>query len=276
MEKNKVQEFLNESFGEVRVTTIDNELWFVAKDVSKILEYRDGNDLCRGLDDDEKDTQTLCTLGGNQEMLIINESGLYNAVLSITRRNPIRYEKAKDFKKWITKTVIPAIRKDGAYINGEEKLRNKEISEDEFILQAMTILQTKVERYKKENDDLKEENNKMKPIVSLVDKFTNINQSYDVGTFSKIIYSKENNLGRNRLFDWLRKKKILMSNNTPYQNYIDYFNVIAVENEYNGKINYKTMIKPNGITYIYKRLVNDGRVIDKPIEQVIEELGQAS
>lgn len=272
MEKNKVQEFLNESFGEVRAFNNDNNLWFCANDCLKILEYAETGWRTK-ISRFNKKGVTKCntlTKGGNQELTYINEPNLFKLVFGS------KMDKAEEFQDWICETVIPAIRKDGAYINGEEKLKNEEISEDEFILQAMTILQTKVERYKKENDDLKKENNKMKPIVGLVEKFTNINQSYDVGTFSKIIYSKENNLGRNRLFEWLRDKKILMNNNTPYQNYIDYFNVVAVENKYNGKINYKTMIKANGITYIYKRLVKDGRVIDKPIEQVIEELGQAS
>nr|WP_308545805.1 Bro-N domain-containing protein [uncultured Lachnoclostridium sp.]DAF89767.1 MAG TPA: BRO family protein [Siphoviridae sp. cteLh2] len=62
---NKVQEFLNENFGEVRAINKDNEMWFVASDVAKILEYRDANALTKSLDDDEKDTQTLSTLGGN-------------------------------------------------------------------------------------------------------------------------------------------------------------------------------------------------------------------
>lgn len=268
-EENKVQEFLNDNFGEVRVITIDNELWFVAKDICDILGTKT-KDIRTILNNKGVDSIDILTNGGIQSMLCISEASLYKIIFK--SRKPF----AEEFQDWICETVIPAIRKDGAYINGEEKLKNEEISEDEFILQAMTILQTKVERYKKENEELKTENNNMKPIVGLVDKFTNINQSYDVGTFSKIIYSKENNLGRNRLFEWLRDKKILMSNNTPYQNYIDYFNVIAVENKYNGKINYKTMIKANGITYIYKKLVKDGKVIDKPIEQVIEELGQVA
>lgn len=75
--------------------------------------------MIRQLDDDEKDRQTLPTLGGNQELSVINESGLYSVVLSITKRNKARYEKAKEFKKWITKEVIPAIRQDGMYVNRE-------------------------------------------------------------------------------------------------------------------------------------------------------------
>lgn len=155
MRENKVQQFLNETFGEVRTVMIDSEIWFVAKDVASALGYSVATDMTRNLDEDEKDMQTLHTLGGNQKLTIINESGLYSAVLSITKRNPDRYNKAREFKRWITGTVIPSIRKDGAYIQGEEKFKNNELSEEEFILQAMTILQSKVERLKKENEIMK-------------------------------------------------------------------------------------------------------------------------
>ena len=84
---NKVQEFLNENFGQVRVMEVNNVLWFVADDVAKSLDYEIATNMTRNLDDDEKDIQTLNTLGGEQKCLIINESGLYNAVLSITKMN---------------------------------------------------------------------------------------------------------------------------------------------------------------------------------------------
>jgi prophage antirepressor-like protein len=78
--------------------------------------------MVRNLDEDEKDTQSLLTLGGEQECLIINESGLYNAVLSITKRNSERYTKARQFKKWITNEVIPIIRSTGGFVeNGREE-----------------------------------------------------------------------------------------------------------------------------------------------------------
>lgn len=126
MENNKVKEFLNDMFGEVRTINKDGELWFVARDIATILDYRDTNDMVGKLDEDEKGTESLRTLGGNQELRIINESGLYSAVLSITKRNQTRYEKAKEFKRWITKEVIPAIRQDGMYVNREEEMESVE------------------------------------------------------------------------------------------------------------------------------------------------------
>jgi prophage antirepressor-like protein len=107
---NKIQLFKNEQFGEIRTVVINQEIWFVAKDIANILEYRDAPMLTRRLDADEKGTQKVSTLGGEQELTIINESGLYNAILGSNK------PEAKVFKKWVTSEVLPSIRKTGGYI----------------------------------------------------------------------------------------------------------------------------------------------------------------
>jgi len=94
---------------QVRTLLIDDQPWFVAADVSSALEYRIAGDMTRNLDEDEKGTQIVRTLGGDQEMLVINESGLYSAILRS------RKQEAKRFKKWVTAEVLPAIRKHGRY-----------------------------------------------------------------------------------------------------------------------------------------------------------------
>lgn len=94
---------------EVRTLLIDDQLWFVAADVAASLQYRMASDMTRGLDDDERGTQIVRTPSGDQEMLVINESGLYSAILR--SRKP----EAKRFKKWVTAEVLPAIRKHGRY-----------------------------------------------------------------------------------------------------------------------------------------------------------------
>ncbi|WP_193583948.1 BRO-N domain-containing protein [Laribacter hongkongensis] len=93
----------------VRILDKDGELWFVASDVAAALEYRDAANMVRNLDDDEKGTHNVSTLGGDQEVTTINESGLYSAILR--SRKP----EAKRFKKWVTSEVLPAIRKTGTY-----------------------------------------------------------------------------------------------------------------------------------------------------------------
>ena len=87
----------------------DGEPWFVARDVAAALDYSVAKDMTRNLDDDEKGGQIVPTLGGDQEMTVINESGLYSAILK--SRKP----EAKTFKKWVTSEVLPSIRKTGSY-----------------------------------------------------------------------------------------------------------------------------------------------------------------
>lgn len=101
---------------EVRTLLVDDQPWFVAADVSAALEYRDAFNMHRNLDEDEKGTQIVSTPGGEQEMLVINESGLYSAILRS------RKAEAKRFKKWVTSEVLPAIRKHGHYEDTQNKL----------------------------------------------------------------------------------------------------------------------------------------------------------
>lgn len=108
--------FSNEYFGNVRITMIDGNPWFVAKDVCDCLELTDVSKTISLLDDDEKGTNSIRTLGGDQKMLTINESGLYSLILR--SRKP----EAKAFKRWITHEVLPSIRKTGGY--GQTMLPN--------------------------------------------------------------------------------------------------------------------------------------------------------
>ncbi len=103
-------EFLyNSNNKKVRTLLIENQPWFVAKDVCEALTIKDHTTATRDLDDDEKGTQSLRTLGGFQSMLVINESGLYNLIFRSTK------PEAKVFRKWVTAEVLPQIRKTGKF-----------------------------------------------------------------------------------------------------------------------------------------------------------------
>lgn len=104
-----LQIFNNDRFGQVRIIPVDGELMFVAKDVCDCLEITKHRDAISRLDPDERGSVKLDTLGGKQDIAAINEYGLYSLVLS--SRKP----EAKEFKRWITHDVIPAIRKTGSY-----------------------------------------------------------------------------------------------------------------------------------------------------------------
>lgn len=107
------------NFNQNEVRTIvndDGEIWFVASDVATVLGYRNAPDMVRNLDNDEVSTTQIVrsSSGGNPNITIINESGLYSATLK--SRKP----EAKQFKKWVTSDVLPSIRKNGGYIAGQE------------------------------------------------------------------------------------------------------------------------------------------------------------
>jgi hypothetical protein len=101
---------------QVRTILVNDQPWFVAADVASALRYLSAKDMTRNLDDDEKDGQIVPTLGGDQEMTVISESGLYSAILRS------RKAEAKRFKKWVTAEVLPAIRKHGRYEDSEGKI----------------------------------------------------------------------------------------------------------------------------------------------------------
>ncbi|MEQ6292215.1 Bro-N domain-containing protein [Vogesella sp. GCM10023246] len=99
---------------DVRTLSLDGEVWFVASDVAVALDYRDAANMVRSLDDDEADTHILSVRSDNgveqcREVRIINESGLFSAILK--SRKP----EAKRFKRWVTHEVLPSLRKSGSY-----------------------------------------------------------------------------------------------------------------------------------------------------------------
>lgn len=138
----------------IRTVQIDGKPWLVAIDVLRTLGHstkpeQGAAPYLKALDADEKQTAKLNTLEsskgkrrGNPTLALISESGFYKLTMRAQRKNP----QARAFQDWVTKTVLPAIRKDGAYVMGEEKLASGEMSEDEFVLKAMTIMQRKIER----------------------------------------------------------------------------------------------------------------------------------
>ena len=107
---NELQIFNNEEFGTVRTVTIDNEPWFVGKDVAEALGYKNTRQaLATNVMDEDKGVHLVDTPSGIQQMIIINESGLYALIFGS------KLESAKRFKHWVTSEVLPSIRKTGSY-----------------------------------------------------------------------------------------------------------------------------------------------------------------
>lgn len=195
---NNMQVFENERFGNVRVTTIDNEPWFMAADVCKALEIEPT--ATRRLDDDEKNTLRLTQgTSGNPNVTIVNESGLYSLVLG--SRKP----EAKAFKRWVTHDVIPAIRKHGVYMTPDAL--EKALLSPDYLLKVVTALKEETDKRKA----LEQKVERDKPKVILADAITESDDSVLVKTLATILKQNGYNIGQNRLFERLRNEGFLVS-----------------------------------------------------------------
>lgn len=202
----EIQIFKNERFGEVRTTVINGEPWFVGKDVAEMLGYR----LARKAlydhveDDDKKGVPIQNPLGGKQEMTIINESGLYSLILSS------KLPQAKEFKRWVTSEVLPQIRKTGGYI----PLNDCEDT-GEIMARALMIAQRTIEQ---KNALLEMQ----KPKVRFAEAVTGSDDSILIGELAKLITQNGYEIGRTRLFDWLRRNGYIFKNSTePIQKWVE-------------------------------------------------------
>ena len=133
----ELQVYKNAEFGSVRTTTIGGQPYFVGKDVADILGYANTRKaLIDHIDDEDKGVTKCDTLGGKQDLIIINESGLYSLILSSKMPN------AKKFKRWVTSEVLPAIRKHGLYATDDL------IANPDLAIAAFTALKEEREKNK--------------------------------------------------------------------------------------------------------------------------------
>ena len=208
---NELKIFENAEFGTIRTFVIDNEPWFVGKDVAEILGYTNKRKaILDHVDDDDKGVTKCDTLGGTQEMTIINESGLYSLTLSS------KLPSAKSFKRWITSEVIPSIRKNGGYIFGQNSL-----SDDELLAKALMVAQNKITERDKIIAEQQKKIDRDASKVLFADAVSTSDTSILVGELAKLIKQNGYDIGQNRLFEWLRDNGYLMkvgtSKNMPTQ-----------------------------------------------------------
>lgn len=191
---NDIKVFSNELFGDIRVIEKENEAWFVGKDVAERLGYsKPSNAINSHVDIDDTLKQGIMdNLGRNQETTIINESGLYSLVLSS------KLESAKQFKRWITKEVIPQIRKTGGYIPIENNMTDSEI-----MARALLVAQNTINK----KDEIIES---MKPKALFADAVSTSKTSILIGELAKILKQNGIETGQKRLFDYLRDNGFLI------------------------------------------------------------------
>ncbi|WP_272032945.1 phage antirepressor KilAC domain-containing protein [Oceanobacillus kimchii] len=207
---------------QLRVIEKDNETWFVAKDVAKILHFTDAEAMTRYLDSDEK--QNLQLVGFKRGAIAINESGLYSVILKS------RKQEAKDFKRWVTHDVIPSIRKTGSYT----------IQIPKTLPEALRAYANEVESHERTMKALETAQPKAEYFDALVERklLTNFRDT-----------AKELHIGQKKFVEWLiesgyvyrdQKKKL-----KPYMKYVpDLFEL--KEWERNGKADVQTLVTPKG------------------------------
>ena len=130
----EIQVFNNPEFGEIRTMELNGEPYFVGKEVAAILGYTNPRKAIADHVGAEDKGVTKCdTLGGTQDMTIINESGLYSLVLSS------KLPGAKRFKRWVTSEVLPSIRRNGGYIEGQETMSAEELMAKALVVAQQTL-----------------------------------------------------------------------------------------------------------------------------------------
>ena len=202
---NELQTF-NFNENEVRTLLINNEPYFVGKDVAEVLGYAKArNAIAAHVDEeDKKDAPIQGDLGGKQNMTVINESGLYSLILSS------KLPQAKEFKRWVTNEVLPSIRKHGAYMN--EQTLEEALTNPDFLIKLATELKDEKEKRKV----LQEENKQLKPKAFFADAVATSESSCLVGELAKIIKAHGYDIGQKRLFEWLRANGYLMCKGEAY------------------------------------------------------------
>ena len=174
---NNLEVFKNEEFGEVRTVTIDNEPYFVGKDVAEILGYsRPDHAINSHVDDEDKLMYQIDTLGQKRQMFIINESGLYSLILSSKLPN------ARKFKHWVTSEVLPAVRKHGMYAI-DDLIANPELGI--AVLNALKEEREKNKKLEEKTMVQTQQISEMLPKASYYDVVLNCKDLVSIGSIAK-------------------------------------------------------------------------------------------
>ena len=211
---NNISTFRNPAFGSVRAVSIDSEPYFVGKDVAEILGYSNPRKaMIDHVDAEDKGVTKCDTLGGTQEMTIINESGLYSLILSS------KLPKAKEFKRWVTSEVLPTIRKTGGYVNNTAQFVDSYFGQ--LNLEQKHALTLMFDESKRMSEQLKEQ----APKVLFANAVETAHTSILIGDLAKIIKQNGVDIGQKRLFEWMRQNGYLIkggsSKNMPTQRSMD-------------------------------------------------------
>lgn len=249
----EVQVFSSEQFGNVRAMSLNDEPWFVAKDVCDVLGIKTNHlrEDGRGLDDDEVMNLPNWEVGGKAP-LIVSEAGFYKLVMR--SRKP----EAKAFQRWVTHEVLPAIRRTGGYM-----VAKQDETPEQIMARAVLVAQDTIERQKRQIDELK-------PKALFADAVESSKSTCSVSYLAKILAQNGVKIGRNRLFSWLRENGYLgktgKERNVPLQRYVDQGLFIVSEvpvTHSNGEvvINFTTRVTGKGQRYFVELFAKRGDLV---------------
>lgn len=218
----------------------------MANDVAKALGYKVPKDAvtahCKGAI-----KHRYLTNGGYQELKMIPEGDIYR--LAARSKLP----SAEEFESWVFDEVLPQIRQTGGYIPINDNETNEEFLARAFVI-ATETLKKKDEIIALKDKQLDEQ----RPLVDFATKVSNTSDLIDMGRMAKLLKDEHIDIGRNRLFEWLRQNEILMKNNTPYQRYVDseYFKIreSISETPYGTKTYITTYVTGKGQIYLTEKL----------------------
>ncbi|MBZ1515951.1 phage antirepressor [Leuconostoc mesenteroides] len=228
-------EIFNFEANEVRTVIIENEAWFVGKDVADTLGYKNGSrDINSHVDEDDRLKYQISTAGQNREQILVNESGVYSLIFGS------KLESAKRFKKWVTSEVLPAIRKTGGY-------QVKEMTNDEIVGQALRIEHDRAER-------LAVELSVTKPKAEMHDVFIEKGQAIGIREASKELNVKQNDLIDNLMNNgYVYRTKGHNGKLQPIKKYVPKYFVLKSASVNGVEFTPQMLITPQGREFFYKK-----------------------
>lgn len=188
---NEVKIYNSEEFGDIRTVQLNNEIYFVGKDVATALGYANPkNAVPTHVSEEDKLSTQIEYAGQRREVTVINESGLYALIFGS------KLGSAKRFKRWVTSEVLPSIRKTGGYQMAQPQ--GKE-------LLALAVLEAQ-KTIEQQNNEIE----RMKPKEIFADAVSTSHTSILIGDLAKLLKQNGVETGQKRLFEWLRENSYLI------------------------------------------------------------------
>jgi prophage antirepressor-like protein len=254
---NELMVFENQDFGNIRTINIEEKAYFVASDIAKALGYKDIINAikqhCRWVV--KHHIPHPQSVGKTVEVNMIPEGDIYRMIAHSKLPNAVKFE------SWVFDQVLPQIRQTGGYVGNEDIFINTYLPHADPTTQL--LFKTTLQTIRMQNETIENQTNKieeLEPKAESYDKFLDSNGNKSMNEVAKEL--KIPKFGRTKLFEFLRRIGILMSDNIPYQRFIEsgYFVVIESIIERNGYTfnTSTTKVTPKGVDYINKKIKEKG------------------